>query len=294
MSAVHVTAGAQQEPAGPTSVRPPLVERLGGAGPTFGLVLLGVLILVAVAAGVIAPHDPEAIDSTAVIAAPSVSHPFGSDGLGRDVLSRVLYAFRVSLTVAGGSVLLALLFAVPIGLVAGYIGGWVDNLLMRPIDLLLALPAMLLVVSLIAIVGPGTLVVLVAIALIYVPILARVVRSSVLSVKTEAYVDGARARGLSDLAIMGRHVMPNSLGPALVQASVLMAFAMQIEAALSFLGLGVQPPTPSLGRMLSEGRDVLVQAPWASIYPGLAIVLAVLSFNLLGDGLRRRFERSAS
>jgi peptide/nickel transport system permease protein len=161
---------------------------------------------------------------------------------------------------------------------------------MRPLDLLLALPAMLLAVALIAIVGPGTLVVLLAIALLYVPILARVMRSSVLTVKTEPYVDGARSRGASELAILTRHVLPNSLGPSLVQASVLMAFALQIEASLSFLGLGVQPPTPSLGRMISEGRDVLVQAPWVSIFPGLAIVVAVLAFNLIGDGLRRRIE----
>jgi peptide/nickel transport system permease protein len=266
------------------------LTRLGGTETTIGLCLLLAMALVAVAAPLIAPHDPESIASARVMAPPSLDSPFGWDALGRDVLSRILYAYRTSLTVAIGSVLLALSLGLPCGLAAGYFGGWVDNLLMRPLDLLLALPAMLLAVALIAIVGPGTLVVLLAIAFLYLPILARVVRSSVLTVKTEPYVEGARARGVGEAAIMVRHVLPNALGPALVQASVLMAFALQIEAALSFLGLGVQPPTPSLGRMISEGRDVLVQAPWVSIFPGLAILLAVLSFNLIGDGLRRRFE----
>lgn len=276
----------------PGSVRSRWVTLAGmGREATIGVAILVLLGLVAVLAPVIAPHDPEAIVASRVLAAPSIDHLLGTDQLGRDVLSRILYAYQASLVVAIGSVLLALAIGIPVGLVAAYFGGWVDNLLMRPLDLLLALPAMLLAISLIAILGAGTVVVLLAIALIYLPILARVVRSSVATTRTEAYVDGARSRGVGDVGIMVRHVLPNSLGPALVQASVLMAFALQIEAALSFLGLGVQPPTPSLGRMLSEGRDVLVQAPWVSIFPGLAIVVAVIAFNLVGDGLRRQFER---
>jgi peptide/nickel transport system permease protein len=262
----------------------------GGSQMGIGLALLLLMALVGIGAPLMAPHDPESISSSQVMGAPSLANPFGLDALGRDVLSRVMFAFRTSLTVAIGSVALAMLIGLPIGLVAAFFGGWVDNMLMRPLDLLLALPAMLLAVALIAIVGTGTLVVLLAIALLYVPILARVMRSSVLTVKTEPYVDGARARGMAELSILLRHVLPNALGPSLVQASVLMAFALQIEAALSFLGLGVQPPTPSLGRMIAEGRDVLVQAPWVSFFPGLAIVLAVLAFNLIGDGLRRRIE----
>jgi peptide/nickel transport system permease protein len=264
-----------------------------GREAAIGVAILVLLGFVAVLAPVIAPHDPEAIVASRVLAAPSIDHLLGTDQLGRDVLSRILYAYQASLVVAIGSVLMALAIGIPVGLVAAYFGGWVDNLLMRPLDLLLALPAMLLAISLIAILGAGTVVVLLAIALIYLPILARVVRSSVATTRTEAYVDGARSRGVGDVGIMVRHVLPNSLGPALVQASVLMAFALQIEAALSFLGLGVQPPTPSLGRMLAEGRDVLVQAPWVSIFPGLAIVVAVIAFNLVGDGLRRQFERGA-
>ncbi|HEY3333751.1 MAG TPA: ABC transporter permease [Candidatus Limnocylindrales bacterium] len=267
-----------------------IARRMGGREAATGMLILGILILVALFAPWLAPHDPEAIEPGRVLAAPDLAHPFGSDTLGRDVFSRVLFAYRVSLVVSVGSVLAALLIGIPLGLLAGYRGGWVDTVLMRPLDLLLALPAMLLAVSLIAILGPGAVVALIAIAIIYLPILARVIRGSVLVVRTEAYVEGAKARGVGGLGIMRRHVLPNSLGPAIVQASILMGFALQIEAALSFLGLGTQPPTPSLGVMLAEGRDVLAQAWWVEVFPGLAIVLAVLAFILIGDGLRARFD----
>ncbi|HEY2869235.1 MAG TPA: ABC transporter permease [Gaiellales bacterium] len=255
-----------------------------------GAAILATLILIALLAPVLAPHDPNAIDPGRILAGPDLSHPFGSDALGRDVFSRVLFAYRVSLAVAIGSVLLALVVGVPLGLIAGYFGGPVDSLLMRPVDLLLALPALLLALSLISVIGPGTWVALFAIAVIYLPIMARVVRSSVLRVVNEDYVAGAGARGVSRMGIMVRHVLPNSLGPSLVQASVLMGFAIQIEAALSFLGLGAQPPTPSLGLMLADGYQVLQQAPWADIFPGLAIAIAVLAFILIGDGTRAHFD----
>ncbi len=255
-----------------------------------GACILAVLVLVALFAPVIAPHNPEAISGNLVLGAPDAAHPFGSDALGRDVLSRVMFAFRVSLAVAAGSVVLALIIGTAIGLTAGYFGGWVDTLLMRPIEMLLALPALLLAVSLIAIVGPGSLVATLAIAIIYLPIIARVVRGSALVVSAQPYVEAARARGSSHPATMLRHVLPNAAPPALVQASVLMGFALQIEAALSFLGLGAQPPTSSLGLMLSDGRDVLSQAPWVEVFPGLAIAVTVLAFNLFGDGLRGRLD----
>jgi peptide/nickel transport system permease protein len=261
-----------------------------GRSLRIGLVILGVLVVVAVLAPLLAPHDPEAIETDRVLRGLSLSHPFGSDALGRDVLSRVIFAYRVSLSVAIGSVLLAFAIGIPIGLVAGYFGGWIDTVLMRPIDMLLALPALLLAVGLIAIVGPGSLIALVAIAVIYVPILARVVRSSTLVVQSQAFIEGARARGGTSGSIILRHVVPNALGPAIVQASVLMGFALQIEAALSFLGLGAQPPTPSLGVMLADGRNVLSQAPWVEVFPGLAIAITVLAFNLIGDGLRARID----
>ncbi len=267
-----------------------LVRRVGGWEALVGVMILAGLVTLAVLAPLISPHDPEAIDSARLLAPPDLRHPFGFDALGRDVLTRVLFAYRVSLTVAFGSVALACAIGAPIGLVAGFRGGWVDGLLMRPIDLLLALPALLLAVALIAIVGPGSLIALVAIAVIYLPIIARIVRSAAIVVEAQPYVDGARARGASEISIMLRHVLPNSLGPALVQASVLMGFAIQIEAALSFLGLGAQPPTASLGTMLNEGRDVLTLAPWVEIFPGLALAVTVLGFNLVGDGLRRRLD----
>ncbi len=267
-----------------------LVKRLGSRQAVAGGVILLVLVLVALLAPVIAPYSPDAIDANHVLGAPTWAHPFGFDALGRDVLSRVLFAYRASLGIALGAVALALVLGLPIGVVAGYFGGVVDNLLMRPVDLLLALPALLLAISLISIVGPGQLVALFAIATIYLPILARVVRSSVLAVSRELYVEGARARGVSHTRTIWSHVLPNSIGPAIVQASVLAGFALQIEAALSFLGLGAQPPTPSLGLMLADGYQVLQQAPWADIYPGVAIAITVVAFNLLGDGLRARLD----
>ena len=267
-----------------------LLRRVGGWETATGLFIVTTLILIAILAPVIAPHDPESINSDRILGAPTIDHPFGSDSLGRDVLTRVIFAFRVSLLVAVGSVFLAFAVGLPIGLIAGFRGGWIDGLLMRPIDLLLSLPALLLAVALIAIVGPGALIALLAISIIYLPIVTRVVRSSVLTVRELPYVDGARARGASELSIMVRHVLPNSMGPALVQGTVLMGFAIQIEAALSFLGLGAQPPTPSLGIMLSDGRDVLTLAPWVEFYPGLALALVILGFNLVGDGLRRRLD----
>jgi peptide/nickel transport system permease protein len=272
-------------------VRPrTIAARLGGREAAAGIAILVVLVLVALLAPVLAPHSPDAIDADHILAGPSWSHPFGFDALGRDVLSRVLFAYRASLGVSIGAVALALLLGLPIGIVAGYFGGVVDHLLMRPIDLLLALPALLLAISLISITGPGELVALFAIATIYLPILARVVRSSVLAVSRELYVEGARARGVSHARTIWSHVVPNALGPAVVQASVLAGFALQIEAALSFLGLGAQPPTPSLGLMLADGYQVLQQAPWADIFPGLAVAVTVVAFNLVGDGLRTKLD----
>jgi peptide/nickel transport system permease protein len=275
----------------PARVRRRSLRRaLGGTGGVAGAAILAVLVLVALLAPLLAPHDPESIDQLRVLAAPDAAHPFGSDALGRDVLSRVLFAYRTSLAVSIGSVALALVLAVPLGLLAGYRGGWVDAVLMRPLDMLLALPALLLAVALITILGQGSGVALVAIAVIYLPILARVLRSSVLVVRSRPYVTASRARGVGHLGVMARHVLPNAVGPVLVQATVLMGFAIQIEAALSFLGLGAQPPTPSLGLMLLDGYQVLQQAWWVDVFPGVAIAVTVLAFFLIGDGLRRRYD----
>lgn len=255
-----------------------------------GALILGVLILAAILAPWIAPYDPDAMDINQVIGPPSLAHPFGSDVLGRDVLSRVMYGLQESLLVSLSAVAASLAVAVPLGVVAGYFGGWVDGLISRTLDMVLVLPAMLLAITLIAILGPGAAVAAIAIAVIYLPILARVMRTSTLVVSRSEYVAGSRARGASHLRVLLTHVLPNALGPVIVQASVLSAFAMQLEAGLSFLGLGTQPPTPSLGGMLSDGRDVLTQGPWVEIFPGLAIVVAVIGFGMLGEGLRRAFD----
>ncbi|MEO7981271.1 MAG: ABC transporter permease [Sporichthyaceae bacterium] len=275
-------------PAVPGDRRPRRRVRRGPAAT--GAAILAVLVLVALLAPLIAPHDPETVDARRILAGPDGSHLFGSDSLGRDVFSRVVYALRISLLVATGSVLLASAVAVPLGALAGYVGGVVDSLISRPLDMLLVLPALLLAITLIAIVGPGSTVAALAIALIYLPILARVMRGSTLGVAHLGYVEGASARGAGHLRVLAGHVVPNAIGPVLVQVSILAGFALQIEAALSFLGLGTQPPTPSLGLMLSDGRDVLVQAPWVEVFPGLTLAMAVLGFVLVGDGLRARFD----
>jgi peptide/nickel transport system permease protein len=252
--------------------------------------MLALLAILAIAAPLLAPHDPEAVEVRRVLGAPDLQHLFGSDVLGRDVLSRVIYALRVSLLVSISAVVASLIIAVPLGLLAGYFGGWVDSSISRTVDMILVLPAMLLAITFIAILGPGSVVATLAIAVIYLPILARVMRTSTLVVTRNDYVAGSRARGASHLRVIVQHVAPNALGPVIVQASVLCAFALQLEAGLSFLGLGAQPPTPSLGGMLADGRDVLNQAPWVEIFPGLAIVVAVLAFSFLGEGLRRAFD----
>ena len=255
-----------------------------------GLSVLACLAFIAAAAPLVAPYDPEQIDVSGVLGAPRLAHPFGLDVLGRDVLSRVLYGLRASLLVSIAAVVASTVLAVPLGLLAGYFGGATDSWISRTLDMVLVLPAMLLAVTLIAILGPGSTVAALAIALIYLPILARVMRTSTLIVTRNDYIAGSRSRGASHLRVLVSHVAPNALGPVVVQASVLSAFALQLEAGLSFLGLGTQPPTPSLGGMLADGRDVLIQAPWVEIFPGLAIVIAVLAFTLLGEGLRRAFD----
>ena len=255
-----------------------------------GALLLAALAAIAALAPWIAPHDPAAVEVRRVLGAPDFLHPFGSDVLGRDVLSRVIYGLRVSLLVSVSAVAASLAVAAPLGLAAGYFGRGVDTAISRSLDMILIFPAMLLAVTFIAILGPGGLIAAIAIAVIYLPILARVMRTSTLVVSQHEYVAGARARGASHLRVLTTHVAPNALGPVIVQASVLSAFALQLEAGLSFLGLGAQPPTPSLGGMLADGRDVLGEAPWVEIFPGLAIVVAVLAFAFLGEGLRRIFD----
>ncbi len=266
------------------------------------LVLFGgaIVILFAVVAAVgarLAPYDPNAMDFTARFAGPSTGHPFGTDEFGRDLFSRVLHGAAVSFRVAFIAVGISASVGVILGMLAGYLGRWLDELIMRTMDVLFAFPAVLLAITVMAILGRGVGNAMIAIAIVYVPIFARVTRGAVISLRGREFVTAARALGEGNARIMLRHILPNALGPVIVQTSLSLAFAILAEAALSFFGLGTQPPQPSWGRMLSEGRAFLQQAWWMGVFPGLAIMVTVLGFNLLGDGLRDvldpRAQRSA-
>lgn len=251
-----------------------------------GLVVLALLVLAAVLGGALAPYDENQVDVVGRLQPPSLDHPFGTDELGRDVLSRVLVAARLSLLVGLVSVGIALVVGVLLGLVAGFYGRWVDDVVMRAMDVLFAFPAILLAIAIVAVLGPGLVNAMIAIGIVYTPIFARITRASVLSVREEVYVRAARSLGASDLRLLRLHVLPNVAAPIIVQTSLSLAFAILSEAALSFLGLGVQPPEPSWGRMLLEARGFVQQAWWAGVFPGAAIFVTVLSFNLVGDALR--------
>jgi peptide/nickel transport system permease protein len=251
-----------------------------------GAMLVLALAVLAVLAPSLPLGSPTQISKDHALAAPTLGEPFGMDDLGRSVLGRVVHAYRISLGVAVTSVILALLIGGPLGLIAGYAEGWRDQVIMRPLDVLMAFPAILLAIALMSVFGTGAVLVAVALAVVYTPVVARVVRAAVLATKVEIYVDGARALGATVPRVVLSHILPNAATPVLVQASVLMAIGILIEAALSFLGVGVRPPTPSLGLMLSDGRGFMTQAPWMVVFPGLAIMLAVLGFNMVADGLR--------
>jgi peptide/nickel transport system permease protein len=248
--------------------------------------VLFAIVVVAVFDTAFAPQGANEQDIPNRLDPPSWSHPFGTDNLGRDILSRVILGASVSLKVGFLSVGLALVAGTLIGLLAGFYGRWVDDVLMRVMDVLFAFPAVLLAIAILAIRGPGTSNTIIAIAIVYVPIFARVTRASVLGVREEVYVRASRSVGASDFRLLTRHVLPNAAPPIIVQTSISLAFAVLAEAALSFLGLGTQPPEPSWGLMLAEGREYIELAWWLAFFPGMAIVVTVLCFNLLGDGLR--------
>jgi peptide/nickel transport system permease protein len=270
--------------------RPPAAGPPAARDDRAGGLLLAALVACAILAPAIAPYSPDAMTASQILHGPSARHLLGTDDLGRDVLSRLLYAYRVSLLIAVGSIAIALPAGGLIGLLAGYFGGIIDALLMRPVEMLLAFPALLLGLTMVSVFGPGELVTVLAIAIIYTPVVARVVRSSTQVVRRELYVSSALTRGGGHLYVLARHVLPNAAGPAVAQGSVLAGVAVQIEAALSYLGLGVQPPTPSLGAMLAEGQDFLAQDPWTCVFPGLALALTVLAFNLVGGALQQRLN----
>lgn len=249
-------------------------------------VLLGVgFFFPAVFAPWLAPYDPMAVDLVGELLPPDASHLLGRDQQGADILSRLIHGARISLTVGLSTVMVSSLLGVMVGLLAGYAGGWVEQLLMRLVDVLLAFPGLLLAIALVAVLGPGLGNVVIALSALGWVGFARLVRGQVLVVKQLDYVQAAEGLGANHLRVMGRHILPNIMAPVLVQASFAIAGAILSEASLSFLGLGVPAGMPSWGAMLSEGRHVLFEAPLVSIIPGSAIMLVVLGFNLLGDAL---------
>ena len=248
--------------------------------------VLGVVVVVAVVANWITPFGVNDVDVPNALRAPSGEHWFGTDELGRDVFSRVLVAMQASMRVAVISVAFAVVVGVTVGVIAGYRGGWVDAVFMRVVDVMFAFPVLLLALAVVAILGPGTTTTILAIGIVYTPIFARVARASTLSVRVEPYVQMSRAMGTGSRYILRRHIVPNIAGPLIVQTSLSLAFAILSEAALSFLGLGIQPPQPSLGRMIFDSQGFVTMAWWMAVFPGAAIFVIVLAFNLVGDGLR--------
>jgi peptide/nickel transport system permease protein len=251
-----------------------------------GLVVIAIFVILAVFAPLIAPYDPAAQSWTSVRKAPSWVYWLGTDDVGRDVLSRVIYGARASLLAGVISVAIALTVGVPLGLLAGYVGGWIDAILSRITDAMLAVPALILAIALAAFLGPSLTNAMIAIGVVTTPIFIRLTRGQVMAVKVEDYVEAARAIGNPRWRIAVFHILPNIMPALLVQTTLSIAAAIIAEAALSFLGLGQQPPAPSWGSMLNSAQRFLTNAPWMAVWPGLAIFLTVLSFNIVGDGLR--------
>jgi peptide/nickel transport system permease protein len=244
------------------------------------------LVVLAVFASTIAPYDPTEMKVMDALKGPSSAHWFGTDRYGRDVLSRTIHGSRIALGVALSSMSVAFVVGSALGLVAGFVGGWSDLAIGRVMDVLFSFPTLVLAVAISAMLGPGLDNAVVAIAVVYVPLVCRVARGPVMAERAREHVSAAIALGAGSGRVIVRHILPNVLAPLIVQASVALAFAILTEASLSYVGLGTQPPDPSWGTMLNEGRTYLETAPWMSIFPGLAIMLAVFGFNLLGDGLR--------
>lgn len=243
-------------------------------------------IAIALLAPLIAPHDPYAIDLVGKLKPPSAEHWMGTDDKGRDVLSRLLYGTRLSMSVGFVAVFIGAFFGIILGLLAGYYGKWVDTVISRVIDVLLAFPGILLSLAIVSALGPSLFNVMIAVGVFSIPVFARIVRGSTLTVKKLEYIDAIRSLGASDFTIIFKHIFPNILSPIIVQATMRLATAILSAAGLSFLGLGAQPPLPEWGAMLSNGRDFLFTAPYLAMFPGLAISTLVLGFNIFGDGLR--------
>ena len=252
----------------------------------FGAGLVGLLVVVALFAPLIAPYSPTLVQLNAQFEPPSAAHPFGTDFYGRDILSRVIYGARISLVIGLVPTLMAMLFGKAIGVLSGFQGGWVDTLLMRLGDVVMAFPSLILAMVVTYTLGASLFTLFIALSVVGWAGAARVVRSQTLSLKQRDFVTASRAVGVGRAGIMFRHILPNCLAPILILLTLGIPGAIMAEAGLSFLGVGAQPPTPSWGLMVNEGQEYLFSAPWASIFPGLAILVTVLAFNFVGDGLR--------
>lgn len=254
------------------------------------LVVVLLFIAMALFAPIIAPYDPIQPDYMAIRAAPSAQHLMGGDELGRDLFSRIVWGARTSLLAGIIPVMIALSVSVPLGLVAGFVGGWIDTLVMRFTDAMLACPFLIIAIALAAFLGPSLRNAMIAIGIASMPTFLRLIRSIVASLKQEDYVEAARAVGNSPARICLRHILPNMLPPLLIQASITMAASIIAEASMSFLGLGQQPPAPSWGSMLNSAQRFMADAPWMALWPGVMIFMVVMAFNVLGDGLRDVFQ----
>jgi peptide/nickel transport system permease protein len=255
-------------------------------GAFVGLAILVIIFLLAIFANVFAPYDPKEQNALSALQPPSKEHLLGTDNFGRDVFSRLIYGSRASLSVGFGAVLFSMIVGVTLGLIAGYYGGMIETIIMRMVDGLLSFPALILAIALMAILGLGLQNIMIAVAVGFIGHFARVTRGDVLNIKEETYIEAARLMGVSNTRIILSHVLPNILSPIIVQAVLRVSAAILTESSLSFLGLGLPPPTPTWGFMIAEGRGFIVMAPWISTFPGLELFLVVFGLNLFGDGLR--------
>jgi peptide/nickel transport system permease protein len=267
-------------------IRDVLVRLLANWLGLAGMVITAVMVAAALLAPLLAPAAPDTMDPSARLAPPSLAHPFGADDFGRDLLSRVLFGTRISLQVGVVAIAMSTALGLLIGLIAGYARGPIDAVLMRVMDVVMAFPSVLLALFIMAVLGSSLQNVVIAVSIAYVPFFARITRSQVLTLGETPFVEASRAAGASHGRVMARHVFPNIVPLLIVQATTNLAFAILAEASLSYLGLGTQPPEPSLGRMLTEARPWLNQAPWLAVFPGLALTGLVVGSNLLGDALR--------
>jgi peptide/nickel transport system permease protein len=251
-----------------------------------GAILLLFLIAVALLAPWVATHNPSKMNIKERLQPPSSAHFFGTDGYGRDLFSRVVYGAAIALRVGFLSIAVAMSAGILLGLISGYYRGWIDAIIMRIMDAILSFPIILLAIGIMAVLGAGFANLMIALGLVYTPRFARLVRSSVLSIREKEYIEAARVTGCSDFSILFVHILPNCWAPVIIQATISFGYAILWEAALSFLGLGAPPPSPSWGSLLADGKEVLSRAPWMTYFPGMAIAMAVLALNLFGDGLR--------